>query len=215
MSLPARVSPRPKLLEPLKRLRRIWISGGRPSDALSALIADGMVEIGAHSYGVPRVLAWNLGDRKTSSRVIIGRYCSIAGQVTFLPGGNHRTDFVSTYPFRIRWGLDGAAEDGNPYSKGDIRVGHDVWIGEGANILSGVSIGHGAVVAAFSVVTKDVPPYAIVGGAPARVIRRRFTPEQIEALLRIAWWNWPQAKVLDAVPLLNGSDVQAFIEWCG
>jgi acetyltransferase-like isoleucine patch superfamily enzyme len=207
-------SSRSTLLEPLKRLRRIWISGRRPSDALAALIADGTVEIGAHSYGVPRVLVWDLGGRKTSGRVIIGRYCSIAGQVTFLTGGNHRTDFVSTYPFRACWGLDGASEDGNPYSKGDIRVGHDVWIGEGASVLSGVAIGHGAVVAAYSVVADDVPPYTIVGGVPARAIRQRFTPEQIEALLRIAWWDWPEAKVLDAVPLLNGGDVQAFIDSC-
>jgi acetyltransferase-like isoleucine patch superfamily enzyme len=201
------------VVERLKQMRRVWLYTRLAARSLDRLVADGTVEMGDHSYGIPRVLAWDAPDgTRRSGRVIIGRYCSIAGDVTFLTGGNHRTDFVSAYPFRIRWRMPGRSEDGNPYSKGDIRVGHDVWIAEGANILSGVSIGHGAVVAAFSVVTKDVPPYAIVAGVPARVIRRRFTPEQVEALLRIAWWDWPDSKVRDAVPLLNGRDVQAFID---
>ena len=93
-----------------------------------------------------------------------------------------------------------------------MRIGHDVWVGQNAAILSGVTIGNGAVVAGFSVVTKDVPPYAIVGGNPARIIRYRFTPDQIAALLRIAWWDWPEAKVREMVTMLNGGDVQAFID---
>jgi acetyltransferase-like isoleucine patch superfamily enzyme len=172
--------------------------------------------MGAHSYGQPQIIAWHTPDgRRVSGRVVIGCYCSIAGGVTILTGGNHRTDFVSTYGFRVRWDLPGRDEDGQAYSKGDVLIGHDVWVGQNAAILSGVTVGHGAVVAAFSVVTKDVPPYAIVAGSPARIIRYRFSPDQIAALLGIAWWDWPESTVREAVPMLNGDDVQTFIDSYG
>jgi tetrahydrodipicolinate N-succinyltransferase len=109
------------------------------------------------------------------------------------------------------WNLPGKLEDGIPASKGDIHVGCDVWIGTDAMILSGVTIGHGAVIAARSVVTKDIPPYAVAAGSPARVIRYRFPPDQIQALLDLQWWSWPEHKVLEAVPLLSGPKISDFI----
>jgi serine acetyltransferase len=96
-------------------------------------------------------------------------------------------------------------------SKEDVEIGNDVWIGDTATLLSGVRIGNGAVIGARSVVTKDVPPYAIVVGNPARIARLRFTPEQISALERIAWWNWPLHKIREAAPLLLSPSIEEFI----
>jgi acetyltransferase-like isoleucine patch superfamily enzyme len=163
--------------------------------------------MGPHSYGEPLIPTYP-GD---SSQVRVGAFVSIALDVVLLDGGNHRTDWVSTYPFRARFNLPGAYADGHPASKGDVVVGNDVWIGRGARVLSGVTIGDGAVVAGYSVVTRDVRPYAIVAGNPAREIRRRFTDDQVDALLAIAWWKWPLAKVLECVPSLCDANVDSFI----
>ena len=160
------------------------------------------------SYGQPFV-AYNKGDHAV---VTIGRYCAIAAGVSFMPGGNHRTDWVSTYPFRLRYGLDGALRDGHPTTKGDITVGNDVWIGSDALILSGLTIGDGAVVAAKTVVTKDVPPYAIVAGNPSRVVSMRFTEQQRAGLLAIKWWEWPEETILERVASLNGGGIDEFLE---
>ena len=163
--------------------------------------------MGPHSYGEPLIPTYP-GD---TACVRVGAFVSIALDVVLLDGGNHRTDWVSTYPFRARFGLPGAYADGHPASKGDVEIGNDVWIGRGARVLSGVTVGDGAVIAGYSVVTKDVRPYAIVAGNPAREIRRRFGDEQVQALLRIAWWEWPLEKVLDAVPQLCSENVDEFI----
>ena len=128
-------------------------------------------------------------------RLIIGRFCAIASGVRFLlPGANHADLGPSTFPFGI-FGPPWAERTmdlvmGAP-SRGDTVVGHDVWFGYGALILPGVTIGHGAVVAAASVVTANVPPYAVVAGNPARVVRSRFDDDGIARLLRAAWWDWP------------------------
>jgi hypothetical protein len=127
-------------------------------------------------------------------------------------GGEHRYDWVSTYPFRIRFELEGAYEDGLPASKGDVTIGNDVWIGAHATILSGVTIGDGAVVGAGAVVAKDVPPFGIVVGNPARLLRYRFSDEQRAALLRIRWWEWPDEKVMASVEELSCADLSAFID---
>ena len=134
------------------------------------------VHIGNYTYGEIYVSSPN-----TNYDIYIGHFCSIAGEVRFLLGADHSINRISTYPFNstiLKCGIDAV-------SKGDIIVDDDVWIGQGAIILSGVHIGQGAVVAAGSVVTKDVPPYAIVGGVPAKVIRYRFEPDMIEELLKI------------------------------
>ena len=122
-------------------------------------------------------------------------------------------DRVTTFPLRMRLKLPGAGEDGIPVPTGDTVIGSDVWLTMRTFVRSGVTIGDGAIVASGAVVINDVPPYAIVGGNPAKVIRYRFTPEQIEALLEIRWWDWPDSLVVEATPLLSGTDVDAFIAW--
>ena len=151
-----------------------------------------------------------LGDDDV--RVRIGGFSSIALDVEMMPGGNHRTDWVTTFPFRSIFELPGAYEDGVPWAKGDIVVGNDVWIGRGAKVLGGVTIGDGAVVGAYSVVTKDVEPYSIVAGHPAQHRRFRFEPEVRAALLRIAWWNWSDAVLAERVAELSSTDIGAFVE---
>ena len=127
-----------------------------------------LVQVGNHTYGPidPQI-------SNTQSRLIIGSFCSIAEEVKFILSGEHRTDTISTFPFQARC-LTGQPEAG---SRGDIVVEDDVWIGFRATILSGVRLGQGAVIAAGAVVTKDVPPYAIVGGVPAKILKYRFSEE--------------------------------------
>ena len=119
-------------------------------------------------------------------------------------------DSVSTYPFGALaryWGIANPPDD---YRAGDITIGSDVWIGARAIILSGVSIGDGAIIGAGAVVTRDVPPYAIVGGSPAKLLKYRFNPEEIAALQEIRWWDWPDEKVREAIPVMH-TDVTSFI----
>lgn len=163
--------------------------------------------MGRHSYLLP-VVHYHPGD---TAKVIIGAFNSIAAGVELIPGGNHRTDYVSTYPFRARWNLDGAYTDGHPWSKGDITIGNDVWIGHGSRVLGGVTIGDGAVVGAYSVLSKDVEPYAVVAGHPAKVHRYRFSAEEISALLHIAWWNWPDEVIIERLEDIVNHDIDAFV----
>jgi acetyltransferase-like isoleucine patch superfamily enzyme len=165
--------------------------------------------IGDWTYGKPIIYRWN-----DETKLKIGKFCSIAAGVKIILGGEHRTDLVSTYPFSV---LFEAARgvDGHQVTKGDVMIGNDVWIGSHAMILSGVTIGDGAVVGAGSVVCKDVAPYSIVAGNPARQIRLRLDEATIQALLKIAWWNWPLAKIEDALPLLCSGDVKLFIDRYG
>lgn len=162
------------------------------------------VEIGVHTYGCPNVIDYGEGSRLT-----IGRYCSIASGVTIMLGGNHRSDWITTYPFPAlldHWpGAAGIA--GHPLTKGNVVIGNDVWLASDALILSGVTIGDGAVVGARAVVTKDVSPYAIVAGNPAKFVRDRFAKEQVQELLAIRWWDWPEEVVAKALPLLCGGEV--------
>lgn len=138
----------------------------------------------------------------------IGKYCSIAEAVIFDGGFNHNVNSVSTYPFNRLAGLFELI--GHPVCKGDIIVGNDVWIGEGAMIMAGVTIGDGAVIGARSVVTKDIEPYSISVGAPAKHKRYRFTKEQIEKLLTIKWWDWESEKIKANAQLLMG-DIDIFL----
>lgn len=163
--------------------------------------------MGRGTYGNPRVVTFP-GD---TARVTIGSFTSMGRDVQLMDGGNHRIDWVTTFPFRAVYGLEGAYADGHPETKGDIEIGSDVWIGRGARVMSGITIGHGAVVAAYSVVTKDVRPYAIVAGVPASERRRRFSDEQIEALLEIAWWDWPMERILASVPILCDGRIEEFV----
>jgi hypothetical protein len=142
--------------------------------------------------------------------VIIGNWCSLASDIEIMPGGNHRIDTVTSFPIQRHFGLEGMEQAGQPWSKGDVVIGNDVWIGRGAKILGGLTIGDGAVVAAWSVVTKSVPPYAVVAGTPARILRPRFSDEIVESLLRIRWWDWDDGEVLARVRDLASEDVAGF-----
>lgn len=158
---------------------------------------------GEHTYGSPI-------RRGTGNTVAIGKYCSIAESVIFDGGFSHKTDFISTYPFHS-WYPECANLPTNIVVKGDIEVGSDVWLGEGAVIMSGVKIGHGAVIGMRCIVSKDIPPYAIVVGAPQKILRMRFDPDRIKALLDIAWWEWDDQKVKENAHLLQSGNIEEFI----
>lgn len=166
---------------------------------LAKLVRRYGFSIGAYSYGRPKVRFADSGRRLT-----IGRYCSIADKVEILLGGGHRLDWATTYPFAAMEGLfpDARAPEDYHVARGDVTIGHDVWLGSGCLILPGVTVGHGAVVAARAVVTRDVPPYAVAAGNPARVVRTRFDAATVAALLDAAWWDLPHATVSGLVPLL-------------
>ena len=146
-------------------------------------------------------------------RLLIGKFCSIACGAKFLfNSANHALGSLSTYPFPIfydEWGLDGKNVADAWDNKGDITLGNDVWIGYEAVILAGVTIGFGAIIGARAVVTRDVPPYAIVGGVPARLIRRRFDEATIESLLALQWWDWEPERIRRALPVLQAGDIAA------
>jgi virginiamycin A acetyltransferase len=145
-------------------------------------------------------------------RLIIGRFCSIAAETRFLMnGGNHPTTWGTTYPFPIFGnGWEVAMPASWPH-RGDTRVGNDVWIGYGATILPGVTIGDGVIVASCSVVTRDVPAYAIVGGNPAAIIRYRYDESTIARLLQLRWWDWPIERITTRLQDLCTDVVTALI----
>ena len=142
-------------------------------------------------------------------RLVIGKFCSLACGARFLfNSANHTLSSLSTYPFPIfwggEWGIDKSEVATAWDNRGDIVVGSDVWIGYEAVLMAGVRIGDGAIVASRAVVTRDVPPYAIVGGVPAKVIKYRFDPATVESLLRIKCWEWPAERIRRALPLIRG-----------
>lgn len=170
---------------------------------------DPPVEVGDHTYGELMVLQYGHTDRK----VVMGRYCSVAEGVVVMLGGNHRHDWITTYPFT---GMhekypEAVHIEGHPRSNGDVRIENDVWLGRCSTVLSGVTIGDGAVIGAYAIVTRDVPPYAIVAGNPAEIIRYRFSRDHIERLLKVAWWNWPDETVREMIPLLASGDIEGFL----
>lgn len=149
-------------------------------------------------------------------KLVIGKFCSIACGAKFLfNGANHTLKSLSTYPFPIfweEWGLEERKQAGAWDNKGDIVVGNDVWIGFEAVILAGVRIGNGAVIGSRSVVTKDVPPYTIVGGAPAKPIRKRFDQPVIDRLEAMRWWDWPPEKIRQSLPQMMDGGLNNFTE---
>lgn len=148
----------------------------------------------------------------TGDKLIIGKFCMIASDVTFIMNGaNHLTDAVSTYPFAIFGkGWEGAMEGKSYPTKGNTVIGNDVWIGYDATIMPGVTVGDGAIIATKSVVTKDVAPYTIVGGNPAREIKKRFSAAEIERLLELKWWDWSPERITANLPQLTGKSV---LDW--
>ncbi len=166
-------------------------------------------DIGKYSWG-----HLTIANKSPGCTLTVGRYCSFAFGVEVFLGGEHRVDYVTTYRFGKYPPFDQwyrPASD-TAVARGDITIGNDVWIGRGAMILSGVTIGDGVIVGAGSVVRQTAPPYAILAGNPARVAGFRFPPEQIEALLRIKWWDWTEEKIVAALDLMMAEDIQPFID---
>lgn len=150
----------------------------------------------------------------TGDKLIIGKFCMIASDVTFIMNGaNHLSKAITSYPFAI-FGKDWAnAMEGKQYPiKGNTIIGNDVWIGYGATIMPGVKVGDGAIIATKSVVTNDVAPYSIVGGNPAKEVRKRFSDEHIRQLLEISWWNWPIEKITSNVQHLTSNNIEKLKE---
>jgi virginiamycin A acetyltransferase len=206
MPLPA---PDPTVLHPVVGQPRVVF--------LRPLVQSANVEVGEYTYydSYDDPLAF---ERDAvlyafgAERLIIGRFCAIASGVRFvMPGANHADRGPSTFPFGVfgpPWDATMDIVMSAP-SRGDTIVGHDVWLGYSALVLPGVTIGHGAVVAAASVVARDVPPYAVVVGNPARVVRSRFSADDVERLLRAAWWDWPVELVTEhARTIMSGTPAE-------
>lgn len=175
-----------------------------PAEALRSRYPE--YEIGRGTYGDLTVKHW--GEEAVLK---IGNFCSIAQGVTVFLGGEHRPDWVTTYPFNILW-PEARDFTGHPKTKGDVTIGSDVWIGTDALILSGVTIGNGAVIGARSVVSRPVPAYSIAVGNPATISRMRFPETIAERLEKVRWWDWPDDIILRAMPDLLSKDISIFLE---
>lgn len=173
-------------------------------------VGKSATSVGRFTYGVENVAVYQWGE---GAALHIGTFCSLARSVSVLLGGNHRVDWITTFPFGhiFEDAFDVAPLTGHPATNGDVVIGNDVWIGQGATILSGVTIGDGAVIAANATVTKDVAPYEIVGGNPAKPLRRRFSDEVIALLLQLRWWELPVETIRSLIPKLASAPTPALL----
>lgn len=162
-------------------------------------------EIGRSTYGDLNIFTWN-----EEATLKIGAFCSISAGVKIFLGGEHRVDWATTYPFNVLW-ESGRHLTGHPQTKGDVIIGNDVWICTESVIMSGVKIGDGAVIGARAVVTKDIEPYGIYVGNPARLARKRFDEKTIQQLLELEWWNFKDEEIEQILPLMLNTDIQTFI----
>lgn len=163
---------------------------------------------GKYTYGKPTIKFEN-----PYAKLTVGKFCSIGGNVIVYLGGEHRTDYITTYPFGYMH-LDVFPlnrQYDSKFTKGDVIIGNDVWIGDNVTIMSGITIGDGAVIANSSHIVKNVEPYTIVGGNPARLIKYRFSSEEIVKLLELKWWNWDDTKIKENIELLHSTDIISFL----
>lgn len=196
-------------------------SGDKETVYLKSVVSGANIEIG--DYTIYNDFVHDPRDFERSNvlyhypvngdRLKIGKFCSIACGAKFLfTSGNHSLRSLSTYTFPIffeEWGLDAKDICSAWDNKGDIVIGSDVWIGYEALILSGVTVGDGAIIGSRAVVTKDVPPYTIVGGVPAKPIRRRFDGAVIERLEKLRWWDWDIEAIRRSIPAIQSGDIAA------
>lgn len=184
----------------VKYLKRLFGNAEEPEQLFTKDIFSGMkYSIGNFTYGHPKVLFEN-----EETNLFIGKYCSISSNVVIFLGGNHRHDWVTTYPFNALNNHFSFAThiQGHPSSNGDVRIGNDVWIGHGVTIMSGITISDGAVLATNAVVTKDVGPYEIWGGNPAKLIKKRFDDVTIQKLLALRWWDKDETFIRENIDIL-------------
>lgn len=191
---------------------------------LNAVVKDPSIEVGDYTIyndfiSDPRQFEQNnvlYHYPINHERLIIGKFCSIACGVKFLFNcANHTLKSLSTYTFSLfyeDWELEKSNVASACDNKGDIVIGNDVWIGFEAVILAGVKIGDGAIIGTRAVVTKDVPPYSIVGGIPAKVIRKRYSPDIIELLLSLRWWDWTKDRIKRNLPFIMAGNIENMTE---
>lgn len=191
---------------------------------LNAVVKDPSIEVGDYTIYNDFVSDPLLFERNNvlyhypinHERLIIGKFCSIACGTKFLFNcANHTLKSLSTYTFPLfyeEWGLEKSDVASAWDNKGDIVIGNDVWIGYEAVIMAGVHIGNGAIIAARAVVTKDVPPYTIVGGVPARLIKKRFDEEVIRELETLKWWDWSAEKIQQCFPYIRKGDINGLLQ---
>ncbi|PHS78191.1 MAG: chloramphenicol acetyltransferase [Rhodospirillaceae bacterium] len=183
-----------------EKLRRVF-AGKRSRDIL-----PDFVKIGRGTYGIDRNAFQGLS---ADAPITIGNFCSFGPQVLIFSKADHSLDLVSTYPLRTKL-ICPEQGDQDAVTKGAVLIGHDVWVGARAMILSGVTIGNGAVIGAGALVAKDVPPYGVVIGNPGKVLKYRFSDQQIESLQKIEWWNWSDEKIQKYESQFYG-DIDSFI----
>jgi acetyltransferase-like isoleucine patch superfamily enzyme len=167
----------------------------------SGRIGKSAITVGRYTYGFENLSIRQWGE---GASLRIGAFCSLAG-ATIMLGGNHRTDWITTFPFGHIFAdeLGGQEIVGHPATRGDVVIGNDVWIGHNATIMSGITIGTGAVIASNAVVVKDVRPYDIVGGNPAKCIKTRFDEDIVERLLQLRWWDLPVEDIRQVAATLS------------
>ena len=195
-------------------------TGDRETVYLKTVVTDPNITVGDYTMYNDFVNDPRLFERNNvlyhypvnRDRLVIGKFCSIACGARFLfTSANHNLRSLSTYPFPLffeEWGLDKADVTDAWDNRGDIVVGNDVWIGYETVVLSGVTIGDGAIIGTRAVVTKDVPPYTIIGGVPARPIRKRFDDRTIAALLALRWWDWPRERIARNISAIQAGRIE-------
>lgn len=172
-----------------------------------------------HGHSFDECARYLMPDRDDVDKLIIGSFCSIGTGVSFVMAGNqgHRHDWITSFPFFFIDEEPAFADAINAYQPaGDTVIGNDVWIGAEAMIMPGIKVGDGAVIGSRALVTKNVEPYTIVGGNPAKVIKQRFSDDEVEKLLEMKWWDWSQEQLKGAMPLLCSGNIAAlYTYWKG